>query len=207
MINIGKLWQKSRLKSREFESLLEKYEGDEVVALDTETTGLNPKKDEILTIGAVKIRDSKILLSKTFEASIKPKKEINSDSIKIHLIRECDLENAEEPKEVILKLLRFIGNRPLVGYYIGFDKSIISRYTKEFIGIKLQNRTVELSNMYYKRYRKRSAYEFVDLRFDVIMERLNLPQLGRHDALNDAIMSALIYLKLRDIPEYKGAFS
>ncbi len=57
--------------------------GMSLVALDTETTGLNPKKDEILTIGAVKIRDSKILLSKTFEASIKPKKEINSDSIKI----------------------------------------------------------------------------------------------------------------------------
>ncbi len=122
MINIGRIWKKKRLKSREFEYLLEEYRGDEIVALDTETTGLNPKKDEILTIGAVKIRGNKILLSKTFEESIRPKGEIDRDSIKIHLIRECDLKDAKDAEEVILGLLRFIGNRPLVGYYIGFDK-------------------------------------------------------------------------------------
>ncbi len=141
MISINRVWQKSRLKSAEFEYLLKKYVGDEVVALDTETTGLNPKKDEILTIGAVKIKSNRVLLSQTFEASVKPEKEINKDSIKIHLIRECDLKSAESAEEVILKLLKFIGNRPLVGYYIRFDNKIISKYTKKFIGISLQNRS------------------------------------------------------------------
>lgn len=61
--------------------------------------------------------------------------------------------------------------------------------------------------MYYRRYRKSFPHEFVDLKFDTIMEELNLPRLGKHDALNDAVMSALIYLKLKSMPEYKGAFS
>lgn len=43
--------------------------------------------------------------------------------------------------------------------------------------------------------------------FDTIMDKLELPILGKHDALNDAIMSAMIFLKLKDIPLYKGAYS
>lgn len=39
------------------------------------------------------------------------------------------------------------------------------------------------------------------------MEKLDLPILGKHDALNDATMSAMMFLKLQDMPEYKGAFS
>ena len=204
---LKRAYLKAKLKDKRFLNLLKEYQGDEVVALDCETTGLNPKKDEILTIGAVIIKNNKILLSQSFEVMIQPTKKINKESIKIHLIRDCDLKEAIKPKEVIEKLLNFIQNRPIVGYYINFDKAIISRYTKQFIGIALPNKTIELSSMYYKRYRKSSPYEFVDLKFDTILKELNLPNLGKHDALNDAIMSALIYLKLKEMPEYKGAFS
>jgi len=203
----SKLRNKKALKNSKYKDLYEPYKGDEIVVLDTETTGLNPKKDEIISIGAVIIKDNKILISNSFECFIKPTGGISSESIKIHQIRECDLKNAVKPKEGIEKLLDFIKNRPIAGYYIEFDHKIISRYTKEIIGTTLPNRTIEISSMYYKRYRKSSPYEFVDLKFDTIMKELDLPFLGKHDALNDAIMSAMIYLKLKDIPEYKGAFS
>jgi len=205
--SIKKLWQKSRLKDSRYEYLFEPYDGDEVVVLDTETTGMNPKKDEILSIGAVKVRDNKILIKDSFEAWIKPKGDISEESIKIHGIRRVDVENAQNADIVIKKLLEYIGNRPLVGYYIRFDIKMINSYTKPLIGIELPNREIELSQMYYRRYRKSSPYEFVDLKFDTIMRELDLPMLGKHDALNDAIMSALIYLKLKTIDEYRGAFS
>lgn len=117
------------------------------------------------------------------------------------------MAHAIEPEEAISRLIDYIRNRPIVGYYIGFDHKILSRYTKQFIGIPLPNETVELSSMYYRRYRKESAHEFVDLKFDAIMEKLTLPFLGKHDALNDAIMSAMIYLKLKTMSEYRGAYS
>ena len=88
------------------------------------------------------------------------------------------------------------------------DKYVrVARYAKEIIGTTIPNKSIELSNMYYKRYKKQSSHEFVDLKFDTIMEKLNLPKLGQHDALNDAVMSGMMYLKLKDMPEYKGAFS
>ena len=204
---IKQKWLEKRLKEKEFSHLLKEYNGNEFVALDTETTGLNPKRDEILSIGAVIIKENRILVNRAFEAFLKPSGKISEESIKIHHIRPCDLESAKSARDVILSLLDFIGNRPIVGYYIGFDHAILSRYTKEIIGIKLPNRQIELSQMYYRRYRKHSAYEFVDLHFDTIMKELNLPPLGKHDALNDAIMSAMIYLKLKELPEYKGAYA
>ena len=200
-------WNRKALKEKRYEKLFEPYTGTELVVLDTETTGLNPQKDEILSIGAVIIRDNKILMNQSYECFVKPSANISKESIKIHHIRECDLSEAIEVEDAIRQLLDFMGNRPIVGYYIDFDHKMISKYTKQIIGSTLPHPTIELSSMYYKRYRKSSSYEFVDLHFDAMMNALELPFLGKHDALNDAIMSAMIYLKLKSMPEYKGAFS
>ena len=180
---------------------------NEYIVLDTETTGLNPKKDEILSIGAVKIKDNKIQVSESFEIFIKPVSNISAQSITIHHIRPIDLQNGVTIDEALEQLLPFIGNLPIVGYYISFDIAILNQYLKRFIGTTLPNESIELSSMYYKRYKKSSAHEFVDLKFDTIMEKLDIPRLGKHDALNDAIMSAMIFLKLQHIPIYKGAYS
>ncbi len=189
---------KKRLKDTRFSFLFDNAIPNEYVCLDCETSGLNPKKDEILSIGAVHIKENKILMRKTFNIFLKPSKNINPESIKIHHIRPIDLENGLDAKEGIYQLLDFIGARTIVGYYIKFDVAIISRYTKEYLGIKLPNKTIEVSSMYYKTRRKRSDYHFIDLRFDTILKNLNIPQLGKHDALNDAIMTAMIFLKLNN---------
>jgi DNA polymerase-3 subunit epsilon len=201
-----KNWNRKKLKNIRFDFLFEEALPNEYVCLDCETSGLNPQKDEILSIGAVHIKDNKILMRKTFNIFLKPSKNINVESIKIHHIRPVDLENGIDAQEAIYQLLDFIGSRPIIGYYIKFDVAIISRYTKEFIGIKLPNKTIEVSSMYYKTIRKRSDYQFVDLRFDTILKKLDIPILGKHDALNDALMTAMIFLKLAYLPSNKSTF-
>lgn len=200
-------YKKSRLTNEEYSFLFADVLKNEFVSLDCETTGLNVKKDEILSLGAVKIIDNTIELSNSFERFVRPTKNITAESIKIHHIRPCDIENGLEAKIAIEEFLHFLGNKTLIGYYIEFDIAMINKYTKAIIGTTIPNQSIELSTMYYKRYQKRSSHEFVDLKFDTIMQSLNLPRLGQHDALNDAIMSAMMYLKLKDIPEYKGAYS
>jgi len=199
-------YKKSQLTNDDYLFLFDALEGEEFVSFDCETTGLNVKKDEILSIGAVKIIHDKIELSDSFEKFVTPENHIGEESIKIHHIRPCDLENSVEAKVAIEEFLHFIGNRTLIGYYIKFDIAMINRYAKQLIGTTIPNKSIELSSMYYKRYQKQSSHEFVDLKFDSIMESLNLPRLGQHDALNDAVMSAMMYLKLKNLPEYKGAY-
>ncbi len=204
--NFLKNWNKKNLLDKNYLYLFDTPSSNEYVCLDCETTGLNPKKDEILSIGAVIIKNNKILMRNTFNVFVKPSNSIKEESIKIHQIRPIDLKNALEPKDAIYQLLKFIGNRSIVGYYIKFDIAIISKYTKEYLGIKLPNESIEVSSMYYKTRPRNSEYAFVDLKFDTIMKTLDIPELGKHDALNDAIMTSMIFLKVKELRQANSTF-
>ncbi|MEW6550893.1 MAG: 3'-5' exonuclease [Campylobacterota bacterium] len=188
---------KKNLKDSRYSYLLEPYEGDEYVCFDCETTGLNPKVDDIISIGAIIIKGNQLLTSKKFERFIKPKTKLQADSIKVHHIRECDLADAKDINDVIVEFLDFIGNRPLVGYYLEFDVAMVNKYIKPKIGIKLPNKQIEVSAVYYDQKIGLIPQGNVDLRFDSIMKDLNLPRLGKHDAINDAIMTAMMFVKLK----------
>ncbi|PHQ64738.1 MAG: DNA polymerase III subunit epsilon [Sulfurimonas sp.] len=187
---------RARLKDKDFEFLFEEDTSGEYVVFDTETTGLNPKKDDILSIGAVKIKDNKILTSQTFEVFIKNTGEISSKSIEIHRIRPIDLENARPTNEAIREFLHFIGSRPLIGYYLEFDVNMINKYIKPMLGVTLPNKKVEVSEIYFDKTISLIPQGNIDLRFDTILKKCGVPDMGAHNAVNDAIMTAMIYLKL-----------
>ncbi|NOR58310.1 MAG: 3'-5' exonuclease [Sulfurimonas sp.] len=187
---------RSRLKDKDFEFLFEEDSSGEYVVFDTETTGLNPKKDDILSIGAVKIRDNKIITSQTFEVFIKNTGEISSKSIEIHRIRPIDLENGKSTDEAIREFLHFIGSRPLIGYYLEFDVNMINKYIKPMLGVTLPNEKIEVSEIYFDKTISLIPQGNIDLRFDTILKKCGVPDMGAHNAVNDAIMTAMIYLKL-----------
>lgn len=193
-------WKKkrnfARLKDEEFAFLFDEYDGDEYIVFDTETTGLDPKNDEILSIGAVKVKDNKILTSQTFEVFLQNSCEISSQSIEIHRIRPIDLQNATIPEFGIKDFLKFIGPRPLIGYYLEFDVNMINKYIEPMLGIKLPNEMIEVSEIYFDQKISLIPQGNIDLRFDVILKDCDLPNMGVHNAVNDAIMTAMIYLKL-----------
>ena len=190
---------RKKLKKENFSFLFDQTTNDEIIVYDTETTGLNPKKDEILSIGAVKIKENKILTSQKFEIFLKPNMDISEESIKIHHIRNIDLENGKKPQDALEDFLHFIGNRTLVGYYLEFDIKMINKYLKPYLGIKLPNKQIEVSQIYYRKKRRSVPEGRIDLRFDSIMKDLHLPIFGKHDALSDSIMTALMYIKLQHI--------
>ena len=188
---------RSRLTDEKYAFLFEKYEGDEMVVFDTETTGLDPKKDEILSIGAVILKNNRILTSKTFEIFLKPTQTISDKSITIHNIRPCDLQDAKQPQKAIESFLRFIGSRALIGYYLEFDVAMINKYIKPWLGITLPNKQIEVSSLYFDKKINLIPQGNIDLRFDTIIRDLDVPNMGQHNAVNDAIMTAMIYLKLK----------
>ena len=84
-----------------------------------------------------------------------------------------------------------------MGYYLEFDVAMINKYTSEMLGISLPNTKQEVSALYYDKKIRAIPQGNIDLRFDTIVEDLNLPKLQAHDALNDAVMTAMMYLKLK----------
>jgi DNA polymerase-3 subunit epsilon len=158
---------------------------------------LNPKKDDILSIGAVLIKENRIFTSQKLELFVKPNGSINVDSIKVHHLRHCDLQGGMGAEEAVLRFLDFIGARPLVGYYLEFDVAMINKYLKPLLGIVLPNHQIEVSGLYYDKRQSFIQQENIDLRFETILRELNLPRLGQHDAFNDALMTAMMYVKLQ----------
>ena len=194
--NFKKKRNLANLKDDEFLFLFDEETSGEYIVFDTETTGLNPKKDEILSIGAVKIKDNKIITSQTFEVFIKNSCEISSKSIEIHQIRPIDLVDAKTMEIAIKEFLNFIGSRPLIGYYLEFDVSMINKYIKPMLGITLPNEMIEVSEIFYDKEITLIPQGNIDLRFDTILQKCGVPNMGAHNAVNDAIMTAMIYLKL-----------
>jgi DNA polymerase-3 subunit epsilon len=103
-----------------------------------------------------------------------------------------------------MQLLRFIGSRPLVGYYLEFDVAMINRALFPLLGMGLPQPKIEVSALYYDhKFAQLPAHardgSAIDLRFDSLMRDLGLPLRPAHDALNDAVMAALAFLKLRQL--------
>ena len=198
-----KKWNRKHLKDERFSFLFDETDKDEIVVFDCETTGLNPKVDNIISIGAVKIKGNRILTNEAIHIFVKQEEQISHESITIHKIRHCDLNGAIDIQEAIEKFLYYIGNRKLVGYYLEFDVAMINKYIKPMFGITLPNKKEEISAIYYDKKICTIPQGHIDLRFDTILQDLALPKLQAHDALNDAIMTAMMYLKLTHIKSFE----
>jgi len=188
------------LRDPAFAFLFDEPPEGEAVAIDCETTGLDPKRDDIVTLAAVRIRGARILAASRFEATIRPSAKMKAEAIKVHRLREGDVAGGRTIDEVLPDLLRFIGSRPLVGYYLEFDLAMINKHMRRLIGIELPNRRIEVSGLYYERkYADAPPGMQLDLSFAAILADLGLPVLDQHDALSDALMTAMIYVALADL--------
>ena len=194
---LGKNWNLKKLKNRQYEFLFNEHP-EEFVSFDCETTSLNVKEGEIISIGAVKIRGNIVLTSESFYIVVKPEGKMTATNVTIHGLRPKDVSNGVPINEALEQFLEFIGGRPLVGYYLEYDVSMINKYLKPMLGIKLPHKQIEVSKLYYdQEYRKNPHDGYVDLRMASIIKNLNFPDLPRHDALNDSINVALMYLTLK----------
>lgn len=199
-------WNRKRLKDPRFAFLFEPSPENEVVCFDCETTGLNPRKDRIVSLSAMKIRGNEVLTSEALNLTFQQASAISEDSIKIHWIRNEDTKEGLNEQEGIEAFLHFIGSRQLVGYYLEFDVAMVNQVIKPWLGITLPNPQIEVSARYYDYKEEIIPKKIIDLSFDAILKELELPNLGQHDAFSDAFMTSLIYIKLKSLENYQGLY-
>lgn len=202
---IKREWLFYHLAEPEFRFMYDDPPANEFVSLDCETTGLNVKNDEIISVGAVRIVGDRIMSSERFEVLVKPEKGVSAESVRIHRLRELDLVDGIPIQEAMKQLMRFIGARPLVGYYLEFDVAMLNRAIWPILGLGLPQKKLEVSSLYYDYkfkqlppYRQQENAD-IDLRFETMMNDLDLPWRDAHDALNDAVMTAMAFIKLRHL--------
>lgn len=189
-----------RLYDKRWVHMFEPDTTGEVVSVDCETTGFDLKRDDVISIAAIKIRGNRILASEAFRATVRPEAKLTGESIRVHQIRGQDLAEARIIREVLPEFLDFVGTRPLVGYWIDFDATLLNRYTIEYYGLRLPNPRIEVSRLYYDRkYGRAPKGSEIDLRFATILADLGLPAIAQHDAFEDALATAEMYLMLKSM--------
>ncbi len=207
MNTLRRLWWHYKLKGHPYQWLFTPSSGNEFVSLDCETTSLDPKRAELVTIAATKIVGNKIITSKPFHVRLQAPQSLDSNSIRIHKIRHRDLKDGLSEKQALIELISFIGNRSIVGYHIRYDKTILDLACKRQLGFPLPNPLVEVSQIYQQKLERHLPNAYFDLSLDAICKHLDLPLQDKHDALQDAISAALVYVRLTygDLPALTSA--
>lgn len=203
LVSLRRRWMLYHLADAHFAFMFDPAPIGEWVALDCETTGLDPRQDKIVAIAALRIVGNRLLTSERLELLVRPGRGMTGDNVRVHRLRESDVAKGLAPEQAMRRLLDFIGSRPLVGYFLEFDVAMLNREIWPMLGVRLPQRKIEVSAMYYDfKNRQLPAAQRggdIDLRFATLMNDLDLPLRDAHDALNDAVMAGLAFVKLRGL--------
>lgn len=174
----------------------------EFVCFDTELTGLNPRVDEIVSIGAVRIRGLQIVAGDNFFTYVRPSQELPKDSTLIHRITPEQLKNAPDLAEVLPEFVKYFGSALLLGHYVQLDVNFLNRALRTHMGGVVRNPCVDSMKLAqaHQEYRRRSEHGYVSpytsYNLGHLAKEYDLPMFEQHDALEDALQTAYLFLFL-----------
>ena len=162
------------------------------VVLSTETSGLNPNKDVILSFGAFSVIDDSIVIKDNFEAVLLQYKFLQDNGLSNEFIIDSKMVKMPEP-EALESLINFIGNAVLVGHHINFDVEMLNAALERLDCGRLKNEALDVDMMY------RKLMDINDKQFslDDLSEIFKIPKSDRNSSSEDAYRIALLFLKLK----------
>ncbi len=168
---------------------------------DTETTGLNPREDEIISIGALRVVNGRLLREESFDRLINPNRSLSTASIKIHGIQPDMLTGQPDISVTLPMFQRFVEDTVLVAHNAAFDMRML-QVKEDATGIAFRNPVLDtllLSAVIHPAHQ--------DHNMDEIAKRLGVRVIGRHTALGDAMVTAELFLKMIPLLEKIGIFT
>jgi DNA polymerase-3 subunit epsilon len=168
-------------------------------AFDLETTGLAPSAgDEIISIGAVRIVNGRLLKSEILEKMVDPQRPLNPESTKVHGIDASMLAGQPKIEEVLPAFHKFCEDTVLVAHNAAFDM--------RFLELKEESTRVRFSQPVLDTLLLSAVAQpaLGDHRLEAIAERLGVPVVGRHTALGDALLTGEVFLRLVALLRERG---
>lgn len=171
-------------------------ENVEFLALDLETTGLDPAQDEILSLGMVPIVNEAIRLAGARHYLISASKEIPEASAVIHGIREQDKAAGKPLEEVLPEVLAALKGRVLLAHHAAVELEFLSAACRSLYGGPLLVRTVDTLQLALASEKEPLLPE-KPLQLASLRRRYGLPPYPLHHALSDALATAELFLALK----------
>jgi len=167
----------------------------EFLVLDFETTGMDPAKEAILSVGYTVIREGRVMLSESGHHIVQVSKQIPRESVAIHKITDDRSRQGQHLTDIIGKLLHKIAGRVLIAHYAPIEKGFLNAACEELYGYKLPMRILDTLAIEKKRMQRRQQPLVANqLRLFNLREQYGLPRYKAHNALEDAIATAELFL-------------
>jgi DNA polymerase III subunit epsilon len=165
------------------------------VALDLETTGLNPRRDEIVSVGWIAIDDEMLDYTRHGHCLVKPTDGVSSESAVIHKIFDTELENAPPIGEVLDQVLPLLAGRILVCHFARVERGFLDAACRRRYGVGFNIPVIDTMELEARKVRAADrSIARGDLRLDAVRQRYNLPRYTAHNALMDAIAAGELFL-------------
>jgi DNA polymerase III subunit epsilon len=175
------------------------------VSLDTEATGLDPKRDRVITIGAVGILDGQIDLADAFEVMLKVA--YNQSAVTVHGVTRDEAQDGMDEREAIEAFLGYLGDGVIVGHHIGFDIEMLNLACERHFGIKLMNRSLDTMDLTLH-LQDGGAFQATGgpngFTLDALCALFGVAPRDRHTAGGDAFITALVFLRLLRLARKTG---
>lgn len=179
------------------------------LVLDTELTGLDIKKDSIISIGAIKMTGTQIDLGDFFYRIVQTEF-CSKESILIHEITPSESAICPDIDKILNEFLGHCKNRVIVGHFVDIDLRFLNRELKRLYKIKLKNPFIDTYSVYkwiWRKMEKTDAF-FVgspDVKslFE-LAKKFGIPVSGVHNALYDAFVTAQLFQRFLHILKDHG---
>jgi DNA polymerase-3 subunit epsilon len=167
------------------------------VVLDSETTGLNPAVDRLVTIGAVAVLDGEILLEDAFSALIRFDR--NTEAVTVHGVTRDQAQAGLEEAEALAAFLEYLRDGVIVGHHIGHDIETIDAALGRLWGGRLLNRSLDTMDLTLHLERDGALAGRPPVRqftLDSLCTMFDVVPHDRHTAAGDAFITAQVFLRL-----------
>lgn len=166
---------------------------------DTETTGLNPSQgDEIIQIGAARVVNNKLLKQECFEQLVDPQRGIPAATIPIHGISPDMVQGQPTIDQVLPAFHAFAQDTVLVAHNAAFDMRFL-QLKEQQTGKVFDHPVLDTLLLSAVVHPNQDSH-----RLEALSERFNVPIVGRHTAMGDAMVTAEVFVKLIPLLAEKG---
>ncbi|MCB0579203.1 MAG: 3'-5' exonuclease [Phaeodactylibacter sp.] len=167
------------------------------VVFDTETTGLDAKKDRILSIGAVKVRNWQVDLSARLECYVQQSYTPEGGAIAVHgILPGTNTSHALDEIEAVRRFVGYCHNSVLVGHHVAFDIAMVNQVLRGMIGQKLANKKLDTAALAARVSEKKDYEQPGTYGLDTLCRKYKIPMSDRHTAAGDAFITAVLLMKL-----------
>ena len=163
------------------------------VVIDVESSGLNPRRDSLIAVGAVAVVARRIALEQSYYRVLRQESPSDTENILVHRIATAEQLGGADPREALIGLLEFAGKAPCAGYNASFDAAMLERAARIWLGERLRLTWLDLAWL-----ARAVARETAGARqpLDVWLKAFGIPSAARHHALADALATAQLLLVL-----------